>query len=108
MKNDELFIFAEKLMQECLDTLKKKNHDYAGDSGLDALKNFKLVEYLNITETSTGILVRMCDKMSRLANVYHGGNLVKNESCEDTGKDLINYIIILLASIQEKGANNAK
>jgi len=104
MKNTELFTLAEKTFNECLETLKNKNHDYAVGENQeeDALKNFKLVEYLKITDSPTGILVRMCDKVSRLANVYKGGNKVK-ESYEDTIKDLINYSLILLATIKENG-----
>jgi len=104
MKDTELFKLAEEIFGECLDTLKKKNHDYAVGQHAeeDALKNFKLVEYLKITDASTGILVRICDKISRLANVYKGDNQVKDESCIDTTKDLINYALILLATIKEK------
>jgi len=104
MKRAELFKLAEEVFTECLTTLKNKNHDYAVGDNVeeDALKNFKLVEYLTITDSPTGILVRMCDKISRLANVYKGGNKVQ-ESCEDTIKDLINYSLILLATIKENG-----
>ena len=104
MKNTELFKLAEETFANCLQTLKDKNHDYAvGDNiKTDALQNFKLVEYLKITDSSTGVLVRMMDKVSRLANVYKGGNKVK-ESVEDTAKDLINYTLILLATIKENG-----
>jgi hypothetical protein len=108
MKNQELFELAEKTFAECLNILKNKNHDYATGKNVedDALKNFKLVEYLNITDVTTGILVRMCDKISRLSNVYKGTCKVKNESCLDTAKDLINYTVILLASMREKINNN--
>jgi hypothetical protein len=103
MKNKELFKIAEDTFAECLKTLKKKNHDYAtkGVVDDDALKNFKLVDYLNISDAKTGVLVRMCDKMSRLANVYNEEGKVA-ESCEDTAKDLINYTVILLAIIKER------
>ena len=100
MKNTELFSFAEDIFKDCLETMKAKNHDYAttGSTHEDALKNFKLVEYLNIADMPSGILVRMCDKMARLSNTYRGVQKV-NESCLDTGKDLINYTVILLAGL---------
>ena len=103
MKNKELFSLAEEVFGDCLNTLKNKNHDYATGQNVDgdALKNFKLVEYLNITDSTTGILVRMCDKISRLANVYKGETKVTEESCIDTAKDLINYTVILLATLKE-------
>jgi hypothetical protein len=103
MDNITLFKFADSIFKDCLNTLKAKNHDYATGEKIesDALKNFNLVNYLGITDSSTGILVRMCDKMSRLANVYKGGNQVKDESCIDTCKDLINYTVIFLATLKD-------
>jgi hypothetical protein len=104
MKSQELFNLAKEIFEDCLETLKKKNHDYATGENIevDALKNFNLVEHLGLVNTPTGILVRICDKISRLVNVYEGKNKVKEESCQDTAKDLINYTVILLATLKEK------
>ena len=98
MKYKELEKIFEDTFKECLDTMKKKNHDYAGD--VDALKNFKLVDYLGIASAPQGILVRLCDKFSRLANVYQGGAKVA-ESTEDTINDAINYLVILKAALRD-------
>ena len=99
MKNDELFELAKQTFDKCLQTLHEKNHDYStgGNDRVDALKNFKLVSYLGITDADTGLLVRMCDKMSRMANVYKGGAQVTDEQLQDTVMDTINYCILLLA-----------
>lgn len=99
MKNEELFKLAEETFQKCLDTLRVKNHDYStgGNDRVDALKNFKLVEHLHITGADTGLLVRLCDKMSRLANVYKGEAQVTDEQLQDTVMDIINYCVLLLA-----------
>ena len=99
MKRNDLIKGVERTFKECLDKMKKKNHDYAGES--DALKNFKLVDYLGIASTPQGILVRLCDKFSRIANIYQGGAQV-DESVDDTIKDAINYLVILKASLKEQ------
>ena len=99
MKRSDLTKIFEETFKKCLSTMKKKNHDYAGE--VDALNNFKLVEYLGIATTPQGILVRLCDKFSRLANVYEGGAEV-DEATEDTIEDAINYLVILKAALREQ------
>jgi hypothetical protein len=102
MTTTELFKIAEETFSLCLDTMKKKNSDYSSKNpDTDALKNFKLVSYLEVTDPATGILVRLSDKFSRLANVYKGDLAVKSESVEDTINDAINYLIILKATLRE-------
>jgi hypothetical protein len=50
-----------------------------------------------------GILVRMCDKLSRIGNlIERNDHSVKDESIEDTLIDIMNYSNILLCYIQEK------
>lgn len=74
---------------------RRKNLDYATDS--DAFQNFRLTEHLQITNTSRGILVRMCDKFQRICNLIGGNDAaVLDEKIDDTLKDLANYAIILL------------
>ena len=98
MQYKQLESIFKETFDKCLKTMKKKNHDYAGD--VDALKNFKLVDYLAIATGPQGVLVRLCDKFSRLANVYKGGAQVA-ESTEDTIDDAINYLVILKAMLRE-------
>lgn len=71
-----------------------KNADYTG-TGDDPFSNFKIVEQTGVTDTYRGLLVRMTDKMSRLASFAQRGTyLVKDESVEDTLLDLANYCIL--------------
>ena len=70
-----------------------KNADYSKTA--DAFANFRLVEQLGIAELPAGILVRMCDKMSRISNLIKQEGKVKNESITDTLIDLANYSLIL-------------
>ena len=43
-----------------------------------------------------GVLVRVNDKVERLKNLHKAGRQPKNESVEDTWKDIANYGIIAL------------
>jgi len=72
--------------------MEKKNHDY---SKLGAFDNLKLCEAAGVCSPTTGVLVRMCDKIGRLASVLEKGTAVKDESVRDTVIDLINYAVIL-------------
>ncbi len=98
--------FLEKF-SETLEVMNKiviaKNHDYAGDK---AFSNFELVEALGITSVGKGILVRMCDKISRISNLIDGElvGLVPevDEKIEDTLIDLANYSIILAIYLKSK------
>ena len=74
-----------------------KNIDYAQQE--DPFSNFEMVESLKICDVPTGILVRISDKLARIANLLrrNGKMAVKDERLEDTLLDLINYSIILLS-----------
>ena len=74
-----------------------KNIDYAQQK--EPFSNFEMVESLKICDTPTGILVRISDKIARIANLLKrkGEKAVKDEKLEDTMLDLINYSIILLS-----------
>ena len=72
-----------------------KNIDYAQQN--EPFSNFEMVEALKICDVPTGILVRISDKLARIANLLrrNGKMAVKDERLEDTLLDLINYSIIL-------------
>jgi hypothetical protein len=103
MQTDQLLAIAEKTFSDCIATLKKKNHDYS--KGEDALRNFKMVEVFQLTDAQTGVLVRLCDKFARVANLLHTDSHVKDEAVTDTIDDIINYCILLKACRQEKNNN---
>lgn len=74
-----------------------KNTDYAQVQ--EPFSNFEMVEALKICDTSTGILVRISDKIARISNLLKkdGERAVAEEKVEDTMLDLINYSVILLS-----------
>ena len=90
---ESLFEYSQKIMEECLGIMKRKNADYADSN--DALKNFNLVESFDICSREKGICVRLCDKFSRIVNLLEKEGQVKDESFEDTIRDAINYLAIL-------------
>lgn len=75
----------EKVCKEIAEMLKKKNESY-GNSALDPIRIFS--RYSSVQEQ---LYVRIDDKLSRIKR----GN---NDFNEDTVKDLIGYLIILLVS----------
>jgi hypothetical protein len=83
------------------DLMVRKAHDYAGK--VDPYRNFRQCQSLGLCSVEQGILVRMSDKVSRLATFASGGEFkVKDEALEDTVVDVINYAIILMAYVAEK------
>lgn len=74
-----------------------KNIDYA--QAEEPFSNFEMVEAIKICKTSTGILVRISDKIARIANLLErdGEAAIQDEKVEDTMLDLINYSVILMS-----------
>lgn len=108
INREQYFAQLRKNAEVGLEIMKRKNHDYAGDS--DPFQNFRAAEALGIS-AEQGILVRMSDKMARIANLLKmkdceqedaRGSLVTEESIEDTLIDLMNYSNILVAYLKLK------
>jgi hypothetical protein len=89
---------------KALELMKCKNHDYSGtENTTDGLKNFRAVEEMGLASTEVGIAVRLTDKYKRLMNFLVQDKLmVKSESVDDTIIDMINYLIILQAVLNER------
>ena len=99
MTRDDLKILFETTFAGCLDIMLKKNHDYSkGDD--NALRNFELVKYLNVADTPQGVLVRLSDKFMRICNLYNTPGQVEDEAVQDTIDDMINYLVILKATLK--------
>ena len=90
---------VDKTFKGCLETLKKKNADYAGNE--DPWKNFKFAEMVRV-KPDRAILVRMSDKLARISNCLDKEVQVKDETVKDTLDDLINYSAILKAYLEER------
>jgi len=81
------------------DTITAKNSDYSDKN--DAFNNFRYSEELGITSTDKAMFVRMCDKMSRIANLLNKEANVKDETIHDTLLDLAAYSILLSIYIDD-------
>lgn len=83
---------------------RRKNNDYAApnENKQDprrVFRNFMQVQHLGVCDAEQGILVRLSDKFSRLANILRPSHRtsVNEESFEDTCDDIINYVQLLRA-----------
>lgn len=96
MNRDELLALHASITTTARELLARKNHDYGGH---DVMGNLRLIEQLfpQLT-TEVGILIRMGDKLSRLAVLSTEDALVKDESIQDTCQDLINYAVLFIAA----------
>jgi hypothetical protein len=100
---DRLLMFHEQICERGRDLMRQKNHDYAGRSGNDPFANFRRTEQMGVCTTEQGFLVRLTDKLSRLATFCEGGDLlVKDESVADTLVDVINYAVLFGAYLDEQ------
>ena len=90
----------EKYQKSMYDILKRKNSDYSGDS--NTYHNFMHCEELGLCSTEAGIMVRMSDKMARVATLLKQNAKVSDENIKDTLLDLANYAMILASYIEDK------
>ena len=100
MTKEELFKEIENSQNKGLALIGMKNADYA--NSVNPFKNFDTVEPICNISSEKGLLVRMCDKITRIGNLLDKEADVKEESIEDTLLDLANYSYILLARIKAR------
>ena len=98
MNRDAYLQFHEEFCNAARELSARKNNDYAGRGGEEPFANFTRVEAMGICSTEQGFMVRLTDKLSRLATLAAGGKLqVTDETAHDTLKDVVNYAILLAA-----------
>ena len=93
---DEVLQFAEEAKQ-CTELYSKKNHDYGNsfDKGMDTIG------------MAYGV-GRIYDKMNRLVTLTKEDAVVKDESIDDTLRDLACYSIMMLTYRKRQRANKLK
>lgn len=103
MNRQELLNHHAGLCEKAMGIMKQKNHDYAGQDGGQPFANFERCEAMGVCSTEQGFLVRVIDKVSRLATFVEAGELkVDNEGYEDAVLDIINYMILFSAFVKDK------
>lgn len=81
----------ELICKELTEIYIAKNHDY-GNSFSETFEKLGLIS----------AVTRITDKVNRLQSLCkNNGQLIKNESIEDTLKDLANYAIMTLIELEE-------
>lgn len=98
--------YGHKMFYEILNELaelhSKKNRDYSGD---DPLSNFRMCERAGI-DAWKGITVRLTDKICRVLHFAKREDFeVKDESVEDTLKDIAVYAILCIITYRERNKN---
>lgn len=95
MKSEKYLNRFISLQQYKIGLTQRKSADYAGQE--NAFKNFQLIEVLTDGRISAaaGILVRMTDKLQRIANLLARPPQVVTESLDDACNDLAVYSDIL-------------
>lgn len=95
MTQEQFLKRLEVLYSENVEVSRRKNADYANSA--DPFKNFRMIELLTggATTVEDGILVRMSDKMARIATLLKSEAQVTDEKLKDTLQDLANYAMIL-------------
>lgn len=88
--NEQVLKIHKKLCEEIHDLCTRKNKDY-GSSAHDSYIDFGIISYV----------IRLSDKINRLKNLVKSKEQkVKDESIEDTLKDLANYSLLALADLR--------
>lgn len=99
MTQQEFLTRMAELYAANVEISRKKNSDY--NAGTDPFGNFKISEMFGIP-AEKAILVRMSDKMARIASLLNKPALVLDESILDSLSDLANYSMILRMYLEQK------
>jgi len=89
---------SEKFFKECHSILLKKANDYAKDE--DVFSNFKKIAFTCDIPIEKTFVMFMEVKLARIMELIKKD--AKNESTEDSLKDIANYACLMALFIQEK------
>jgi len=106
MNRIDLIARFEALSRENVETVRKKNSDYATDT--DAFANFAAAVEVGVP-VERGFLVRIMDKIHRASNLLDKEEpAVTEESLSDTLRDLSTYSLLLLIYLEQKAKLNMR
>jgi hypothetical protein len=104
MTKSDYLKFHKDFCNDMIAITNTKNSDYTGGNN-DPFSNFKSIAHLVDTPNAVelGFLTRMSDKMARLGSFVSKGTLqVKDESVQDSLKDLANYAALFAGYLASK------
>ena len=102
MNREELIKHHVNLCEEARQLMRVKNHDYAGKDAETPWMNFQRSEIMGLCKTEQAFMVRILDKISRLITYTTSGELmVKGEGVKDSIVDIINYMVLFSAFIED-------
>ena len=108
MDRNELLKFHASVCEDARNLMNLKNRDYAGNGGTEPFANFTRCESMGVCQTEAGMLVRVIDKISRMSSFLESGKMhVEDESFYDAMIDVVNYMVLLGAYVQDKDAANS-
>lgn len=90
--DNQLIESAKATAARVLETIRKKNGDYAAVG--DPYRNFQASELLGLS-VEQAILVRTLDKVVRISNLLEHESFVAEEPLEDSIDDVIGYMFLL-------------
>lgn len=96
---EDLVKSVENTYKQGIALIKTKNKDYAGNG--DPFQNFNACYIIGVNPEKA-LLVRITDKLTRIANLLDRPAQVNDEKITDTLVDLCNYSAILKAMIDSK------
>lgn len=86
--HDKTQMAALYILEELADLVIKKQHDYGSENIL--------------IFGADGLIVRVNDKVSRLYNLSSRKKIAKNESAEDSFRDIMGYCLLMLMLIEDQ------
>lgn len=84
-----------KILEECIELQIRKSEDYQNP-------NSNIVQSMHYRRGVDTIFDMMHQKMLRIQSLLEAGSVPKNESLEDSAKDLINYSSFFVAYLRGK------
>lgn len=97
------------LLEEIAHTHEVKHHDYASDD--DPSGNYHFAGNVAVlfahSPDDMGFLGRLAEKIYRLANLTGSNKIPKNESVEDTEKDIATITVLWMADRRERKQKEA-
>lgn len=93
-----------KLLEEMAELHDRKSHDYASDE--NPVGNYEFAGQMacmfSHSSFDAGFVGRLAEKIYRLANLESGDKIPKNESIEDTERDIAVIVTLWMASRRMK------